>query len=152
MQGLHAGHQPRCDVRGATSVPPQDMICELVKLNRVQPVRKVLRVLSPFGQEDFSPFSGPSYGNELSQFAALNIGMQIVLAKFWNDCKDLGCFFFSKMAIPEPIFPRFSDFFIWLWQLNLFTFFDWQGHADFENSSGSEAGIVDGTVLASNYL
>jgi hypothetical protein len=36
--------------------------------------------------------------------------------------------------------------------LNLFTFFDWQGHADFENSSGSEAGIVDGTLLVSNYL
>jgi len=92
-------------------VPPQDMICELVKLNRVQPVRKVLRVLSPFGQEDFSPFSGPSYGNELSQFAALKIGMQIVLAKFWNDCKDLGCFFFPRWRFQSQFsqdFPIFS--------------------------------------------
>eukprot|EP00435_Cladocopium_sp_Y103_P026830 s3307_g6.t1 len=45
--------------------PSQDMICEpeLVKLLRGQPVRKVLIAVSRFGQEDFSPFSGPSYGH-----------------------------------------------------------------------------------------
>lgn len=78
------------------------MICELVKLNRV--VRKVLRVPSPFGQEDFSPFSGPSYGNELSQFAALKIGMQIVLARFGVFFSPKRWRFQSQFSQDFPIF------------------------------------------------
>ena len=132
--------------------PPQDMILRSwSNLNRVpNQSRKSAQSPSPPFRSGglFRLFSGPSYGKRAEpNFAVLNIGMQIVLGpSFWKWLQNiLGCFFFfPKMAIPEPIFPKdFSRFFSFdfgSWILFYFSLTG-KGHADLlRNSSGSEAG------------